>query len=77
MRQRQAELGRLAQEIALAGLLELKGKLADGSLTLTPRDAKALLDLGRELESAGRRGLARLRTEPESDGAKPPPKKPN
>ena len=77
MRLRHAEIGRRLQEIGIAALEELEQKIKSGEpLNLTAAECKTLLDVGRQLESEGRRGLARLRREMESE-ALPAPKKPN
>ena len=66
MRRRHARLGRLAQEIALAGLMELKAKLdRHEPLNMSVSDAEALRDVGLELE---RMALGDARV---------PPRKPN
>lgn len=76
MNRRQAKLGMLAQEVALAGLLELKQKLATATpLNLTGAEARSLLDTGMRLERTAR-GLP----EPEESKQAPPEvgtKKPN
>jgi hypothetical protein len=52
---RQAKLGALAQEIALAGLLEIKQKMATGvPLNMGANEAEKLLDVGLRLERAAR-----------------------
>ena len=51
MRRRHLKFGLLAQEIALAGLLELKAKKDQGlPLNMSEGDARQLLDLGQKLE---------------------------
>jgi hypothetical protein len=55
MNERQARLGRLAQEIALAGLAELRRKLQQGQpLNLSAGDAEDLLKVGLRMERAAR-----------------------
>lgn len=50
---RHAELGRLAQRIAMAGLLELQRKLENQlPLNMTGAEARALLDVGLRMERA-------------------------
>jgi hypothetical protein len=62
MNQRQVKLGMLAQEIALAGLLELKKKLEQGqALNMSADAAEELLSTGLRMERA-----ARGRKDPES-----------
>ncbi len=75
MNRRQARLGLLAQEVALAALLELKQKLATATpLNLSGDEARSLLDAGMRLERAAR-GLQ----EPEEEQLplEGDPKKPN
>jgi hypothetical protein len=73
MRKRQVYFGRLAQEIALAALVELKAKLTAGEpLNLTYAEAETLRGAGVEIE------LAALRRRQRDDGDAPiPPRKPN
>jgi hypothetical protein len=55
MNQRQVKLGMLAQEVALAGLLELKQKMATATpLNMTADEAEKLLDVGLRLERTAR-----------------------
>jgi hypothetical protein len=55
MNQRQVKLGLLAQEVALAGLLELKQKMATATpLNMSGDEARALLDAGLRMERAAR-----------------------
>jgi len=75
MNRRQARLGLLAQEVALAALVELKQKLATATpLNLKGDEARSLLDAGMRLERAAR-GLQ----EPEEEQLplEGDPKKPN
>jgi hypothetical protein len=74
MNQRQARLGLLAQEVALAALLELKQKMATATpLNMSGDEARALLDAGMRLERAAR-GLPEEASAPlEAD----PPKRVN
>lgn len=72
---RQARLGRLAQEIALAGLLELKVKLTRGeALNMSYEDAEKLRGAGVEMELAA---LGRRQRDAGDDAPIPPPGKPN
>jgi hypothetical protein len=67
MNQRQVKLGMLAQEVALAGLLELKQKMATSTpLNLSGDEARRLLDVGLRLERAAR-GLPEDITEEEKN----------
>jgi hypothetical protein len=75
MNERQAKLGALAQEVALAGLLELKRKMERNEpLNLSADEAMDLLNVGLRMERAAH-GL------PESAEEQAPlevdPKKPN
>jgi len=76
MRRRHASIGRLAQEIALAGLLELKAKLAAGQpLNLTYEEAGKLRGAGLEME---REALGRRQLEAgDADDVTLDPRKPN
>jgi hypothetical protein len=72
MRKRHLRFALLAQEIALAGLLELKAKLDQGlPLNMTEADAHNLLDLGQKLER--RAALAGKREHDDGDDAPIPP----
>lgn len=74
MRQRHVRFGRLAQEIALAALLEMKAKLDSGeALNLTYEEAEKLRGAGLEIELAA---LGRRRRDA-GDASVPLPKKPN
>lgn len=50
MRRRHVRLAMLAQEIALAALLEMKARLAAGQLNLTYEEAERLRGAGAKLE---------------------------
>jgi hypothetical protein len=74
MNQRQVRLGMLAQEVALAGLLELKKKLEQGQpLNISAAAAEDLLDVGLRMERRAR-GVPELEEEQvplEGDSEKP------
>ena len=76
MNRRQARLGLLAQEVALAALVELKQKLATATpLNLSGDEARSLLDAGMRLERAARGLQEPEEGQPLLEGY--PPKKPN
>jgi hypothetical protein len=71
---RQAKLGALAQQIAMAGLLELKRKMENQlPLNMTGAEARALLDSGLRLEGVARGLPEEMQPLPEAD----PPKRVN
>lgn len=72
MNVRQARLGRLAQEIAMAGLLELKRKMENQlPLDMTGAEARALLDSGLRMERVACGLPAEMHPLPEAE----PPKR--
>jgi hypothetical protein len=73
MRRRHVEIALRMQKLACIGLAEWEAKLASGQkLDMSAADAKALLDVGMELERAAIDGK-----KPDDDAPIPWPKKPH